>query len=148
MARGFAKRLDGTLAIIDKRRPKANVAEVVNVVGEVEDRDCLIVDDMITTAGTVTEACRILKDNGARDIYVAATHAVFAAAVKHSPLLGDFLGMAVADQYRRFGKTISNKMFADYLDGCRERDPLMPAWTEETRERIRCSGSIWRCRIS
>ena len=68
-----------------------------------------------------------------------ATHAVFSAAVKQSPLLGDFLGMVVADQYRRFGKTVSNKMFADYLDGCRERDPLMPAWTEETRERIRSS---------
>ncbi len=68
-----------------------------------------------------------------------ATHAMFAAAVKHSPLLGDFLGMVVADQYRRFGKTISNKMFSDYLDGCRERDPLMPAWTEETRLRVRSS---------
>ncbi|OSJ19463.1 hypothetical protein BST63_15490 [Bradyrhizobium canariense] len=68
-----------------------------------------------------------------------ATHAVFAAAVKQSPLLGDFLGLVVADQYRRFGKTISNKMFADYLDGCRERDPLMPAWTEGTQVRIRSS---------
>jgi hypothetical protein len=68
-----------------------------------------------------------------------ATQAIFAAAVKHSPLLGDFLGMVVADQYRRFGKTISNKMFSDYLDGCRERDPLMPAWTEKTRLRIRSS---------
>ena len=68
-----------------------------------------------------------------------ATHAIFAAAVKQSPLLGDFLGMVVADQYRRFGKTISNNMFSDYLDGCRERDPLMPAWTEETRLRIRSS---------
>src|SRR5918998_6744593 len=54
MARGFAKRLDGSFAIIDKRRPTANVAEVVNVVGEVEERDCVIVDDMIDTAGTVT----------------------------------------------------------------------------------------------
>ncbi|MBA2688722.1 MAG: ribose-phosphate diphosphokinase, partial [Gemmatimonadaceae bacterium] len=53
MARGFAKRLNGTLAIIDKRRPKANVSEVVNVVGEVEGRDCLLADDMIDTAGTV-----------------------------------------------------------------------------------------------
>jgi hypothetical protein len=68
-----------------------------------------------------------------------ATHAIFAAAVKHSPLLGDFLGMVVADQYRRFGKTISNTMFSDYLDGCRERDPLMPEWTEGTRLRIRSS---------
>jgi ribose-phosphate pyrophosphokinase len=77
MARGFAKRLDATFAIIDKRRPKANVAEVVNVVGEVEGRDCLIPDDMIDTAGTVSEAARALKALGANDIYVCATHALF-----------------------------------------------------------------------
>lgn len=76
MARGFAKRLDATLAIIDKRRPKANVAEVMNVVGEVDGRDCLIPDDMIDTAGTVSEAARALKKLGARDIYVCATHAL------------------------------------------------------------------------
>ena len=76
MARGFAKRLNGSLAIIDKRRPKANVAEVVNVVGEVEGMDCLIPDDMIDTAGTVSEAARALKALGARDIYVCATHAL------------------------------------------------------------------------
>jgi len=76
MARGFAKRLNGSLAIIDKRRPKANVSEVVNVVGEVEGRDCLLADDMIDTAGTVSEAARALKDLGARDIYVCATHAL------------------------------------------------------------------------
>src|SRR5688500_10946961 len=62
MARGFAKRLNGSLAIIDKRRPKANVSEVVNVVGEVEGKDCLLADDMIDTAGTVSEAARALKE--------------------------------------------------------------------------------------
>jgi len=77
MARGFAKRLNATFAIIDKRRPKANVAEVVNVVGEVGDRDCLLVDDMIDTAGTMCEAARALKALGARDVYVCATHALF-----------------------------------------------------------------------
>jgi ribose-phosphate pyrophosphokinase len=77
MARGFAKRLNGTFAIIDKRRPTANVAEVLNVVGEVEGRDCLIPDDMIDTAGTVSEAARALKALGANDIYVCATHALF-----------------------------------------------------------------------
>jgi ribose-phosphate pyrophosphokinase len=76
MARGFAKRLNGTFAIIDKRRPQPNVAEVLNVVGEVEGRDCLIPDDMIDTAGTVTEAARALKGLGAKDIYVCATHAL------------------------------------------------------------------------
>jgi len=77
MARGFAKRLDGTLAIIDKRRPRANVAEVVNVVGEVAGRDCLLVDDMIDTAGTVTEAAKALKRLGANQVFVCATHALF-----------------------------------------------------------------------
>ncbi|MFL5617916.1 MAG: ribose-phosphate diphosphokinase [Gemmatimonadaceae bacterium] len=77
MARGFAKRLDATLAIIDKRRPRANVSEVVNVVGDVEGRDCILADDMIDTAGTVTEAARALKRLGANDVYVCATHALF-----------------------------------------------------------------------
>jgi ribose-phosphate pyrophosphokinase len=76
MARGFAKRLNGSLAIIDKRRPRPNVTEVVNVVGEVEGRDCLLTDDMIDTAGTVAEASCALKDLGARDVYVCATHAL------------------------------------------------------------------------
>jgi ribose-phosphate pyrophosphokinase len=76
MARGFAKRLDASLAIIDKRRPAANVAEVVNVVGEVEGRDCLLADDMIDTAGTVSESASALKKLGARDIYICATHAL------------------------------------------------------------------------
>ncbi|GAC1649184.1 MAG: ribose-phosphate pyrophosphokinase [Gemmatimonadaceae bacterium] len=80
MARGFAKRLDATFAIIDKRRLRANVSEVVNVVGEVADRDCLIADDMIDTAGTVCEAASALKRLGARDIYVCATHALLSGA--------------------------------------------------------------------
>jgi ribose-phosphate pyrophosphokinase len=77
MARGFAKRMDAAFAIIDKRRPKANVAEVVNVVGDVDGRDCLLVDDMIDTAGTVCEAANALKKLGAKDVYVCATHALF-----------------------------------------------------------------------
>jgi len=76
MARGFAKRLDASLAIIDKRRPSANIAEVVNVVGEVEDKDCLIPDDMIDTAGTISEAAAALKRLGARRIFAFATHAL------------------------------------------------------------------------
>src|SRR5690349_19997762 len=74
MARGFAKRLNASLAIIDKRRPAANVAEVVNVVGEVEGKDCSLPDDTIDTAWTVSEAARALKKLGARDIYGCATH--------------------------------------------------------------------------
>jgi ribose-phosphate pyrophosphokinase len=76
MARGFAKRLDGTIGIIDKRRPAANVAEVLHVIGEVEGRDCLLADDLIDTGGTMTEAVRALKAHGARDVYCCATHAL------------------------------------------------------------------------
>lgn len=68
-----------------------------------------------------------------------ATHAVLAAAVKHSPLLGDFLALVVGEQYRQFGQSLSNKMWDDYLDGCRERDRTMPLWSDATRARLRSS---------
>ena len=76
MARGFAKRLDATMGIIDKRRPTANVSEVMHVIGDVEGKDCLLSDDMIDTAGTMAEAARALKARGARDVYACATHAL------------------------------------------------------------------------
>lgn len=68
-----------------------------------------------------------------------ATHAMLAAAIKHSPLLGDFLALVVGEQYRQFGQSLSNKMWDDYLDGCRERDRTMPLWSEATRNRLRSS---------
>ncbi len=76
MARGFAKRLNGSLAIIDKRRPGPNVAEVVNVVGEVAGKNCILADDMIDTGGTMAEAVHALKRLGAKDVYICATHAL------------------------------------------------------------------------
>ena len=76
MARGFAKRLGGTMGIIDKRRPAANVSEVMHVIGEVEGKDCILSDDMIDTGGTLAQAARALKERGARDVYACATHAL------------------------------------------------------------------------
>jgi len=76
-ARAIAKRLDDAdLAIIDKRRPKPNVAKVMHIIGEVEDRDCILVDDLVDTAGTLCQAARALKDNGARSVMAYCTHAV------------------------------------------------------------------------
>jgi ribose-phosphate pyrophosphokinase len=75
-ARVFAKRLDAPLAIIDKRRPTPNVAEVLNVIGDVDGRNVVIFDDMIDTAGTLTESAKALKNHGAKRIFSAATHAV------------------------------------------------------------------------
>jgi ribose-phosphate pyrophosphokinase len=78
MARGYAQRLrEASMAIIDKRRPGPNQSEVVSVVGNVEGSRCLIVDDMIDTAGTMTSAVRALKERGAREVYCVATHALF-----------------------------------------------------------------------
>ncbi len=76
MARGFARRLDSSFAIIDTRRPAHTVAEVVSVVGDVANRTCIVVDDMIDTAGTLESVAYALRDRGARAIYAAATHAL------------------------------------------------------------------------
>jgi ribose-phosphate pyrophosphokinase len=82
MARGFAKQLDASFAIIDKRRPKANVSEVMNVIGDVEGRPCLLADDMIDTAGTMSEAARALIKLGAREVYACATHALLSGPAR------------------------------------------------------------------
>ena len=75
-ARALAKRLESDLAIIDKRRPKANLSEVMNIIGEVGDRTCVIMDDMVDTAGTLCKAAHALKENGARRVLAYCTHAV------------------------------------------------------------------------
>lgn len=75
--RDFANRLDVPLVIVDKRRPKANVAQVMHVIGDVKGRHALICDDMVDTAGTLVEAAEAIKQHGAIDVVACATHAVF-----------------------------------------------------------------------
>jgi len=75
-ARAFAKRLECTLAVIDKRRTGPNVAEVMHLIGDVRGKIAIILDDMIDTAGTLTQAAKALKENGASAIYACATHGV------------------------------------------------------------------------
>jgi ribose-phosphate pyrophosphokinase len=76
-ARALAKQLGCDLAIIDKRRPKANVSEVMHVIGDIDGRNCVIMDDMIDTAGTLVKAAEVLKDRGAKSVYAYCTHPVF-----------------------------------------------------------------------
>ena len=78
MARAFSKRLGAGLALIDKRRPRPDVSEVVNVIGEVSGSDVVIIDDLISTGGTIVTAAEVLKKNGARRVLVGCTHPVFA----------------------------------------------------------------------
>ena len=76
-ARAFAKRLDNTdLAIIDKRRPQPNVSEVMNIIGEVDGKSCVLIDDMVDTAGTLCLAAQALKDRGATRVVAYVTHPV------------------------------------------------------------------------
>src|SRR5690349_12685274 len=75
-ARFFAKKVDAALAIVDKRRVEANVAEVMNVIGDVKGRTCLVIDDLIDTAGTLVKTAAALKENGANDVYACCSHPV------------------------------------------------------------------------
>jgi len=88
--RAYSKRLDAGLAIVDKRRERANVSEVMHVIGDVRGRDCIIVDDIIDTAGTLCNAARAVMDHGARSVVACATHGVLSGPavqrIEASPL--------------------------------------------------------------
>ena len=75
-ARKFADKLNAPIAIIDKRRPKANVSEIMNIIGDVKDKVCIFIDDIIDTAGTISNAANALKDLGAKNVYACCTHGV------------------------------------------------------------------------
>lgn len=76
-ARRLADILDAPIAIIDKRRPKPNMVEAQNIIGDVEGKTCIVVDDICDTAGTLVAGCQILKDHGAKEVYVGLTHGIF-----------------------------------------------------------------------
>ncbi|HTY18746.1 MAG TPA: ribose-phosphate pyrophosphokinase [Myxococcota bacterium] len=96
-ARAYAKRLDARLAIIDKRREAANVAKIMHIVGDVKGQRCVIVDDMVDTAGTLTEAARALKDAGARSVYAAITHPVLSGPALDRIKSSDLEDLVVTD---------------------------------------------------
>jgi len=88
--RAYSKRLDASLAIVDKRRERANVSEVMHLIGDVKGRDCIIIDDLIDTAGTLCNAARAVMDNGARSVVACASHGVLSGPavqrIEDSPL--------------------------------------------------------------
>ncbi len=96
-ARAVAKVLNADLAIIDKRRPKANVAEVMNIIGDIQDRTCLIIDDMIDTANTLCKAASALKERGAARVLAYATHPVFSGEAVNRIQSSDIDQVVVTD---------------------------------------------------
>jgi ribose-phosphate pyrophosphokinase len=94
-ARALAKQLGCDMAIIDKRRPKANVSEVMHVIGDIDGRNCVIMDDMIDTAGTLVKAAEVLKARGAKKVYAYCTHPIFSGPAIERIRLGDALDEVV-----------------------------------------------------
>lgn len=75
-ARNFSNHLNAPIAIVDKRRPQANVSEIMNVIGDIEGKNVILIDDLIDTAGTITQAANMLKEFGAKDVYACCTHPI------------------------------------------------------------------------
>jgi ribose-phosphate pyrophosphokinase len=136
--RSFAARLGVPMAIVDKRRSKANVSEVMNIIGDVSDRRCLLVDDMIDTAGTICHAAEALMDAGAKDVYACATHGVLSgpaverldkAPIKEIVLL-DTIELP-AEKYLDKIKVLSVKLlFAEAIERIYQRQPVSPLFDE------------------
>jgi ribose-phosphate pyrophosphokinase len=96
-ARAIAKRLDSDLAIIDKRRPKANVSEVMNIIGDVEGRTCVIMDDIVDTANTLCKAATALKEHGAKKVVAYCTHPVLSGGAVARITASDMDEIVVTD---------------------------------------------------
>ena len=96
-ARAIAKRLDSDLAIIDKRRPKANVAEVMNIIGDVDGRNCVIMDDIVDTANTLCKAATALKEHGAQKVFAYCTHPVLSGGAVPRITASDMDEIVVTD---------------------------------------------------
>jgi ribose-phosphate pyrophosphokinase len=96
-ARAIAKQLNVDLAIIDKRRPEANVAEIMNIIGDVEGRTCVLVDDMVDTAGTLCHAAAALKERGAKSVVAYCTHPVLSGPAIERLKVSDIDELVVAD---------------------------------------------------
>jgi len=97
MARAYAKRLDAELVVIDKRRPRQNEAEIMNIIGDVQGRNILIVDDLVDTAGTLCNAVKALRDNGAEEVYAACTHPVLSGGALEKIAHSGIKSMLVTD---------------------------------------------------
>jgi ribose-phosphate pyrophosphokinase len=96
-ARNIAKRLDADLAIVDKRREKAGVSEVMNIIGDVEGRRCILVDDIVDSAGTLCNAAEALKKHGAKSVYAYVTHGVLSGGAVARVTASQLEGLVITD---------------------------------------------------
>ena len=100
-ARNFAKNLNADLAIVDKRRPRANEAEIMNVIGEVNGKTAIILDDMVDTAGTLVKVAKAIKDKGAARVMAACSHAILSGNAKEKILNSELEELVTTDSVPR-----------------------------------------------
>lgn len=140
-ARKLAEFLKAPIAIIDKRRPKANVAEVMNIIGSVEGKCCILIDDMIDTAGTITLAAQALKDAGATEVYVCATHPVFSGPaierIEKSPIkkmvVTDSIQLPEEKQIEKLVQVSVGPLIGDAIMRIHENKPVSPLFNTRFR---------------
>ena len=131
-ARTFANRLNLPIAIIEKRRPKPNVSEVMNIIGDIEGKDCILIDDIVDTAGTICQAAKALKDNGAKKVYGCATHGV---------LSGPAYDRIESSVMEEFVVTDTIKVGEDKLNGKLTQISVAPIFASAIR-RINANTSV------
>lgn len=141
-ARRLSALLNAKLAIIDKRRPKANVAEIMNIIGDVKDKTCILVDDMIDTAGTITLAANALEGLGAKEVYASCTHAVLSGPARERIMDSAIKELVVLDtiaipEERRFPKLTQISIagfLAEAIVRTHEERPLSPLFDVSTQQ--------------
>ena len=131
-ARKFADRLHAPIAIIDKRRPKANVSEIMNIIGDVEGKVCILIDDMIDTAGTIANAANALKNLGAKNVYACCTHGVLSgpaldringSAIEELIMLNT-IDLPQRDDLHKFKSISVAPLFAEAIKRIYDEEPL------------------------
>ncbi|MEY8662439.1 ribose-phosphate diphosphokinase [Ligilactobacillus faecis] len=140
-ARKLAEFLKAPIAIIDKRRPRANVAEIMNIIGSVDGKRCILIDDMIDTAGTITLAAQALMDAGAIEVYASATHPVLSGPaierIEKSPIkqlvVTDSIQLSEEKQIDKLVQVSVGPLIGDAIKRIHENKPVSPLFTTRFR---------------
>ncbi|MBM7543947.1 ribose-phosphate diphosphokinase [Periweissella beninensis] len=140
-ARALAELLKAPIAIIDKRRPKANVAKIMNIIGDVKGKRAIMIDDMIDTAGTITQGAQKIMDEGAKEVYVVATHAVLSGPAIERLEASAFTKVILTDSIKlpdnkKFSKLVqisAADLLADAIMRINENKPVSPLFTNRFR---------------
>lgn len=140
-ARKLAEFLKAPIAIIDKRRPRANVAEVMNIIGDVKGKRCILIDDMIDTAGTITLAAQALIDAGATEVYASATHAVLSGPaierIEKSPIkrmvLTDSIQLPEEKRIDKVDQVSVGELIGDAITRIHNNKPVSPLFVNRFR---------------